>query len=331
MTFSIDKRVDRVIVDPHFAIESRDIIDFLGEFGPFNGRYVPRFPGDWPVKVRQYVEELITLEPVKRQAVLEKLRREALLCTVPVSWKWREECSWQDNIEKNIDHNSIVVGNALDPEPFEAWVDALDKIRETRRRSWPFNGAISEYVDACFPLLVNSPSVYLVDPYLDVFSEAGEMLLRALFDKSKGSRCYSLQVITRRSACGLACRDKDSSLMTDDEIHSSLDRIYKSVLPKDRELKLHLVTEGRSDDQFLRLHDRFFLTVNGAINFGQGFFVIKQAQPQLNAYILDRDHHMALKQTYIDGVARHNEHLPKVQSIAYPKSVNTFHLRSALS
>lgn len=331
MTSSKTENSQRILVDPQFAIESRDVVDFLSEFGPFNGRYVPRFPSDWSARLRQHVEDLSINDPVKRQAILERLRREAVLCTVPVGWKWDDECSWRINVEQSglRDITQLVVGHALDPEPFIAWVDALDQIRETRRRSWPFHGGIGEYVDACLPLLVNSPAAYLIDPYLDIFSELGEMLLRSLFGRVSGSRCYSIQVITRRSACGLENRVEDAPLMTDEEISSLLTRIYKNVLPKDREIKLHLVTEGRSKENALRLHDRFFLTMHGAINFGQGFFVIKQPLPQQNAYVLDRDHHLVLKHTYLDGVARYSECLPKLPKIAYPRMVNTFSCHSA--
>lgn len=326
MTSSTTESLLQVLVDPRFAIESRDVIDFLGEFGPFSGRYVPRYPSDWASKLREHIEDLSIKDPVKRQAMLERLRREAPLCTVPVSWRWSEEQSWRSNVQLALPEkaNRLVVGDALDPEPFKAWVDALEEIRETRRRSWPFHGGISEFLEACLPLLLNSPAAYLIDPYLDLFSELGEMLLRSILDASKGSRCYSVQVITRRSACGSHGRKNDASLMSDEEIESLLRRVYKSVLPKDRELKLHLISEGMPGEHLLRMHDRFFLTVYGALNFGQGFFVLKQPLPQQNAYVLERDHHVVLKQTYIDGVARHGERLPKVPGVAYPRSVNSF-------
>ena len=117
--------------------------------------------------------------------------------------------------------------------------------------------------------------------------------------------------------------------MSDEEIQSQLGMIYRDVLPKDREMELHLVSEGRAGERWLRLHDRFFLTTHGAINFGQGFFVLKQPLPQQNAYVLDRDHHMKLKRTYIDGVARWGERLPRVQGVAYPRDVYSFKLQSA--
>ncbi len=330
MTYSTNEPLHQVLVDPRFAIESRDVIDFLGEFGPFNGRYVPRFPADWASRLRDHVEDLSIRDPVKRQGMMERLRREATLCTVPVGWRWENERSWRSNVELALpaNANQLVVGDALDPVPFKGWVDALEEIRETRKRSWPFHGGISEFADACLPLLLNSPAAYLIDPYLDIFSELGEMFLRSLFDSAKGSRCYSIQVITRRGACGSRDREKDARFMSDAEIESLLIATYRDVLPKDRELKLHLVTEGKPGENALRLHDRFFLTVHGSINFGQGFYVLKQPFPQQNAYVLDRDHHIVLKHTYIDGVARHGERLPRVSNAAYPRSVNSFAIQS---
>jgi len=320
-----------VLVDPQFAVEPRDVVDFLSEFGPYNNRYIPRFPSDWASQLRQHAEELAPKDPVKRQAIFERIRRDAPLCTVPVSWKWDDESSWRNNVQKSVssDSNPLVVGHGLEPEPFLSWVDALEEIRETRRRSWPFRGSIAEYVESCLPLLLNSPSSYLIDPYIDVFSEAGEMILRSLFGRSKGSRCYSIQVITRRSACNSVIRGNDAPLMTDLEVDALLKRTYEDVLPRNREIRLHLVTEGRVGGDALRLHDRFFLTTYGAINFGQGFFVVKQPQPQQNAYVLDMNHHLALKHAYIDGTARFAERLPRLSTVAYPLHVDSFYCRSS--
>ena len=57
MISSKNKSSPIVLVDPRFAIKWRDIDDFLGEFGPFNGRYVPRYPSDWGLQLKKYVYE----------------------------------------------------------------------------------------------------------------------------------------------------------------------------------------------------------------------------------------------------------------------------------
>jgi hypothetical protein len=148
----------RVLVDPRFAIEWRDIEDFLGEFGPFNGRYVPRYPNDWSVRMKERIDDLSleSLYPVRRQAILERIRRELPLCSVPEGWHWVKEKSWSVNVDENLGglEKAIIVGDGLNPEPFSAWVEAVGEIRQTRRRSWPFHGTVSEYIDACRPLLL---------------------------------------------------------------------------------------------------------------------------------------------------------------------------------
>jgi hypothetical protein len=145
-----------------------------------------------------------------------------------------------------------------------------------------------------------------------------------MFASANGSKCYSIEIITRRSACGSKHKSKDSQGMNDAEIELEFKRMYRGIIPKDRNLKLHLVTEGKLGGDALRLHDRFFLTMHGSINFGQGFLLVAQRIPQQNAFITDKDHHELLKQTFINGVARHIEKLPKVSGIAYPLKVVSF-------
>lgn len=321
----MSKHTPEVLIDPCFALEWRDIVDFLSEFGPFNGRYIPRYPNDWTNRLKDHLEDLSlsSYEPVKRQAMLERIRRELPLCSVPIGFNYIQEKSWATNISETFknDTPSIIVGDALDPKPFASWVEAIDDIRQSRRRSWPFHGIVSEYVEYCRPLLINSPSSYLVDCYLDPFSDVAEELVRSLFTTANGSKCYSIEIITRRSACGAQGRPKESPFMHENEIESLFKSMYRHIIPKDRTLKLHIVSDGKLGGEYLRLHDRFFLTIHGSINFGQGYLVIKQPKPQQNAFVTDKEHHKFLKQTYIDGVARHKERLPKISSIAYPMKV----------
>lgn len=311
----------QVIIDPCFAIELRDVEDFLNEFGPYNGRYVPRYPNNWAHQLQTHLNDLSInfCQPVKRQAILEKIRRDLPLCSVPVGWKWSSMKCWSENVSESYKKNadSIIIGHALDSAPNLTWVNAVEIIRDTRKRSWPFRGTITEYTNACRPLLINSPAVYLVDCYLDPFSDVAFYLLKSLFSMAKGSKCYSIELIIRKSACGTYSNE---SL---DTIEKKLKEIFKRNIPTDKTLKLHFVSEGKLGEDALRLHDRFFLTLHGSISFGQGFLLQDQPKPQQNAFVTDKAHHLWLKQTFIDGVARYPENLPKVKSILYPLLVST--------
>lgn len=331
MTSSMNNSM-RVVVSPSFPIEWRDVDDFLGEFGPFNGRYVPRYPNDWPERLRHHLDDIDSqqLPPLARAALFERLRREIMLCTIPVGWSWDGSKSWGRNVQDALGagHAPMVVGDALDPSPYKNWSYVVGDIKRSRLRSWHFRGLVSDYLSLCGPLLVNSPAAYLVDPYFDPLSEKFEHLLVTLFDAIKGSRCYRLGIITRQSACGNnGKKDNDKIRMETSEIENSLRRIYGHRIPKDRSLVLYLVHESKKDEQGLTMHDRFFLTNHGAISFGYGFEVGNQNQSMRNAFVVDKDHHALLKEVYINGVARHLEKLPRIGNIAYPKAVHSIEVR----
>jgi hypothetical protein len=321
---------NRVVVSPSFPLEWRDVDDFLGEFGPFNGRYVPRYPNDWLERLRHHLADIDShhLPPRERAALFERLRREIMLCTTPVGWSWDDSKSWGRNVQDVLDvaPYAKVVGDALDPSPYKNWAHVAGDIKRSRFRTWNFHGLVSEYVNRCAPLLVNSPAAYMIDPYLDPFSDACENLLLSFFDLIKGSKCYRLELITRQSACGRELSGPETR-MNKSEIESSLKRIYGQRIPKDRSLVTHLVHDVSLSEEGLTMHDRFFMTNYGAINFGQGFLVVSQKQPMQNAFVVDRDHHARLKEVYINGVARYFEKLPRVLNVAYPKGVTSIELQ----
>ncbi|CAN1528372.1 hypothetical protein MCEMIEM28_01335 [Burkholderiaceae bacterium] len=322
----------RTIVSPTFAIEWRDVDDFLGEFGPYNGRYVPRFPKDWLEQLRHHLDELDVnhLPPKERAALFERLRRELLHCTSPANWAWDPDKSWSENLlsASGLAADDLIAGDALDPTPFSTWSQIASDVKRTRNRTLNFNGLVSSYVDLCKPLLLNAPSAFLIDPYLDPFSGAHRELLLSFLANLSGSKCYSIELITYQSACGNGNRPREEPpvWMTEDEIQLELKETYRSYLPKDRQLRVHLVQTGRKHEGGLALHDRFFLTNHGAINFGHGFKISNQTKTMQNAFIVDKQHHETLKEVYINGVARFLERLPKRASITYPKSVSTISL-----
>ena len=324
MTSSINNNSSRVIVDPAFALEWRDVDDFLNEFGPFNGRYIPSFPNDWSLRLKAHVEELDLL-PRKRQEMVTKIWQLARLCTVPEKWDWEHSKTWKENLThaSKILGESIIVGDAFDPSPFQLWRDAIYEIRASRKRGWNFKGSISEYIDLCRPLLLASPAAYLVDPYLNPFKDEIEFLLRAFFEKIKGSRCYSIELITRWPIEDIHNRASDARYLSIQDVENKFRETYQNIVPKKCTFKIHAVKEGRGDG-FLHMHDRFFLTKFGAINFGYGFKIVNHGPRLLNAIVVDRDNHENLKKIYIDGIAYFKKNQKSTFLFPVPYDVETF-------
>ena len=181
-----------------------DIYDFLGEFGPYKGRYVARYPEAWMGDLRERIGEFAAekLGPVGLQALKRKFEELDLCLVREKKWGWEDSKTWEGNARDAIasDAVSVIIGNALDPAPFGDWLSTLPRIRDTSRHSWLFRGRASDYIDAIRPLLLNSPAAYFIDPYLDPLSDDCENLLLLIFDLIKGSKCYSIELMVRQCA-----------------------------------------------------------------------------------------------------------------------------------
>ena len=312
-------------VSPNFSLELRDIQDFVAELGPFNGQYAIKYPRNW---VQEFLKHIEQLQPVERHAAKTLIER-VNLSLIDTHLTYNASLDWVSNIQQNLikAEYQTIVGDALDPSPFKSWVEALPDIRESKVRTWKFSGTWSDYFSAIEPLLLISPAAYIVDRYFDPCDQNAESIITSILDKIKGSRCYELHIITRPSRFNRKFHEQNNSVMnefTTVSFNSACDKmneIFKSRITKDRKLMFHFVKEDRPGGAFLRMHNRYFLTKHGAIDFGQGFEIQSQSVPQMDAYIVDKEHHKNLCMTYIDGVARHREKIPKRQGIAYPIEV----------
>jgi hypothetical protein len=312
-------------ISPNYSLELRDIQDFVAELGPFNGQYAIKYPRNW---VQEFLKHIDQLQPVERHAAKTLIER-INLSLIDTHLTYNSSLDWVSNIQQTIikAEYQTIVGDALDPSPFKSWVEALPDIRESKVRTWKFSGTWSDYFSAIKPLLLISPAAYIVDRYFDPCDPNAENIITSILDKIKGSRCYELHIITRPSRFNRKFHEQDNSVINDFSTASfnsacgKLNEIYKSRITKDRTILFHFVKEDRPSGGFLRMHNRYFLTKHGAIDFGQGFEIQSQSVPQMDAYIIDKEHHKNLCMTYIDGVARYREKIPKRQGIAYPIEV----------
>jgi hypothetical protein len=312
-------------ISPNFSLELRDVQDFVAELGPFNGQYAIKFPRNWVQEFQKHIQQL---QPVERQAAKTMLDRVSL-SLIDTNLTYNASLDWASNIQQNTGKSKFqsIVGDALDPSPFKSWVQALPDIRESKVRTWKFSGKWNDYFAAIEPLLLMSPAAYMVDRYFDPCDQNAENIITSILDKIKGSRCYELHIITRPSRFNRKFHEQNNSVKDHFTTESfkiacrKLDEIFKPRIIKDRPLIFHFVKEDNPGGAFLRMHNRYFLTKYGAIDFGQGFEIQSQSVPQMDAYIVDKEHHKNLCMTYINGVGQHADNLPKRQGIAYPLQV----------
>ena len=259
------------------------------------------------------------------KAQLEKIK----LALIDTDLSYDDSMDWRQNIEISDAASKYfpIVGDGVDPKPYKLWVDAINEIRGSKKRTWKFHGNWSEFFAAIQPLLLNAPAAYIVDRYFDPFNLTHENFLNSILSRMNGSRCYQLHVITRlmKPSKTYSTDEKSNEIFNEEnfnDLRYKLDQIYRNIVPKSRTLSFHYVREDRPGGKNLRMHNRHFLTRFGAIDFGQGFDIQEQQIAQMDAYIVDKEHHQILCETYINGVTRVKENISKKNNIAYPIFVN---------
>lgn len=310
------------LINPSYCLDSRDVIDLLSEFGPYEGRYVYQFPDDWLHRLEMHIEQL---EPVERLKIKELIRSRMDDSLYKVKASYAETEPWEINVRSNkrFTNVPIVVGDAIDPMGFKTWIEALPLIHGTRQRSWHIGGSWSDYLKAIEPLLLKAQACYLVDRHFNPLSIESSDLLLALLERVQRSSCYKVHVITRYKAI----TEKSITNEMRVDVDSQIRHVYSSRIPAGRELLFHFVKEDKEGGSALRMHNRYFLTNNGAIDFGIGFKVLSQAHKQIAVHIVDKPLHQDLKAYFIDGVTRFSEKLPVKASAIRPISVDTISLQ----
>ena len=121
-----------------------------------------------------------------------------------------------------------------------------------------------EFVRVCRTLLVISPELVLVDPYLDICNTYISAIVESLLAVTAKGKATQLRIWARTKA--VINHDKG---VTVGAIRGALDRIVTAApLPKGFLVSLRLVDDARSLD---RMHARYLMSIKGGVRFDQGF------------------------------------------------------------
>lgn len=307
------------LVSPSYCLEERDVLDLVAEFGPYSGRYVYKYPKLWISFFEKHIEQL---HPVEKSAIKQLIRTRLDLALFDINAEYDDSSCWDENVKSSPRFRGvqIIVGDALDPKGFKSWRQSLPMIRDVRRHSWSIGGSWSDYRQAIEPLLAKAPACYLIDRHFDPFNNESYIFLRSLLEKVKATRCFEIHFITRYEAINR--KGCFGPKLSPKDVEIEINRLLLPIVPQGRKLIFHFVTEDKQGGEHLRMHNRFFLTKHGAIDFGIGFDLIDQKHKQIKVYVVGKSDHDDMKKIYIDGVCRFCEKLPRMKSLPYPRWVD---------
>jgi hypothetical protein len=281
-------------VSPHFFWDSRDVSDLSAEFGPHCGRYLLKYPEDWQTRFIEHAKELKPLD--SRKAVEKLLKIIPSLVTKSKASKFDEEKTWQINVMELPITQSLgfKIGDALDPNPFNDWATSLDAIRETRANSDFIRPTISAHLSEIEPLIDQSPSFTIIDPYFNpVANPLQESFLASLLTLMSRGKCCEINIIVRRKE--ILSTKTPGPGMTMENLRHALQNSTSHRLRSGRNLRFYLVDDSKHPGAPFKLHARFYLSKFGGINIDQGVFLKESGYDTVKTLI-----------TYLDDKAHSN-------------------------
>lgn len=155
-------------LDPALGnISSRDLRSFLRLFGLDQGRFLAKYPEDWPRRLTQHVGALPELE---KKRILELWRANRLTLRLIPDLAYNDALPWERNVDKVLNRPNLLREAFARPGNAFGWRtvgDLLDGVGgdlpDGRGAHVPMNARA--YADCVEPLFTASEEVTLVDPY----------------------------------------------------------------------------------------------------------------------------------------------------------------------
>jgi hypothetical protein len=291
-------------VSPRFCATSRDLDDLLSEYGPYQGRYISNYPKSWKRELLEHLSDIKVIKLAAQKQLLNPYNEngiEPLL--MDDSYPWQEGLTWTKNVEELQKNNKFneVIGDVYDPAPFDIFENVIPRIKQNRKRSTTLHGRLGEYIHLIKPLLKKGPAAYLIDPYFQALSPSGESFISRIFENISKSNCFNVHIFTREVNALEKKSNRQKDKPKDFYSFKEYELLVKESLSKfnkgNKGFYLHLVDDK---DKTPELHNRFFLTKYGGIDFGRGFDHFDYETAQISVYIVDREHHLNLVDWFIN-------------------------------
>lgn len=250
--------------DPSACIHSSDLRLLLNSFGPYTGRYLANYPNDWSTRVESAVSTMGEIEAARVRTLLRRARESTALIT-RANLAWSNEHAWLENALPKAETQpaifaGLIASTAQPPTVQELHDLALPPTAEER-----VVGNGEEYVRASKILLLMSPEVALIDPYLNPLKRSYALILPALFQTLAKGKCQKISLWAR--AAEVIGTRKESVICKDIEIALRKFATQANLSPG-LEVDMILVEDESKKD---KMHGRYLLSIKGGIRFDQGF------------------------------------------------------------
>lgn len=256
--------------DPASCENSADLRFLLANFGPHAGRYLAYYPYTWAEVIKRRCDELGPLEGERAKTLIRRAHESAVLLRKS-ALPWDERSPWIDNyrsvtrarpgeFEKGIVPRKVTGDDVVTIDDLELSPTADESIEAIAK----------EYVRVSRTLLLLSPELVFVDPYLNPCKNDRQDVLSEMLATAVKGKCRVVTIWARDSNI---VGDRQNSW---DEVQAAVRKILRSARwPEDRRFSFVLVDDATCRS---KMHPRYLLSIKGGIRFDQGFQRLSKAR-----------------------------------------------------
>lgn len=246
---------ERYAVEPDACSNSAELRFLLERFGPFAGRYIAAIPASWANQVKEEIRNWTPVESMRASILLQRAVEKKVLVRLK-DIPFDASRNWLFNAENAASKRhleSIIVNRSNAGKYF-----CVDQINLPPTADETVYATPEEFVRVSSCLIMVSPELIFIDPYLDPCVQDRISILDALF------RFIAMSGVRKITFLTSAARVRSTA----EEIEFSLKQVAKKAGLSKIQTNFILADDRFSSD---KLHARYLLSVRGAIRFDQGF------------------------------------------------------------
>lgn len=278
--------------DPEIFNNASDLRLLLSAFGPYTGRYLANYPSDWNARVEKHLGHVGEVEAARVRTLLRRANETTALITL-TNLDWQANRQWLENALPLLTSQGIfdglIAGQSQPPN-----IHQLDEMELPPTTEERVQGTAAEYARVSKILLVLSPEIAFVDPYVNPLKRNYSTVLRMLFQQVAKGRCQKVTLWARAS---LVFGSASTSVIKVDLRDALYQMALEAKFKPGREIEMILVDD---DTQQSKMHGRYLLSIKGGIRLDQGFQQLPQGR-LVDVAPIGKRAHDALLDIYFEG------------------------------
>lgn len=283
--------------DPAVFSSSSELKHLLASFGPYSGRYLVNYPIGWGNLVKKQLEGLGDIEAERVKTLLRRADTDMTLISGH-KLSWQPQRNWLENAEpllKKISAISASLDGLVAKQIKPPSIHLLDTLELPPTSGERIAGKAGEYARVARSLLLLSPEIALIDPYLDPCCEKYNPVLKDLFEIAADGKSIKITLWARFKLLF----PSGVNLTIKNNIENRLRKLATQARFKTGyEIEMILV---KDESRQTKMHGRYLLSIKGGVRLDQGFQELPKGR-KVEVGPVDKSIHKELLDIYFDGM-----------------------------